>query len=127
MNQARQNRRFYWWSRGGSNSRPSHCERDALPAELRPHREGGVYSARRCTSITSAVKCFEDQARFDRFLISDLNRVTTDRSSIKGPLSAKSGLEALVLFGLFYLSCKSCSMSPNILSMLSSKSSPLLI
>ena len=28
---------FNWWSRGGSNSRPSHCERDALPAELRPH------------------------------------------------------------------------------------------
>ena len=27
-----------WWRRGGSNSRPSHCERDALPAELRPHR-----------------------------------------------------------------------------------------
>ncbi len=26
----------FWWSRGGSNSRPSHCERDALPAELRP-------------------------------------------------------------------------------------------
>ena len=26
-----------WWRRGGSNSRPSHCERDALPAELRPH------------------------------------------------------------------------------------------
>jgi hypothetical protein len=32
-----------WWRRGGSNSRPSHCERDALPAELRPH-EGGNYS-----------------------------------------------------------------------------------
>ena len=37
-----------WWRRGGSNSRPSHCERDALPAELRPHegrnysREGGI-------------------------------------------------------------------------------------
>ena len=28
---------FGWWRRGGSNSRPSHCERDALPAELRPH------------------------------------------------------------------------------------------
>src|SRR5450432_2322462 len=28
---------FIWWRRGGSNSRPSHCERDALPAELRPH------------------------------------------------------------------------------------------
>ena len=26
----------FWWRRGGSNSRPSHCERDALPAELRP-------------------------------------------------------------------------------------------
>lgn len=25
-----------WWSGGGSNSRPSHCERDALPAELPP-------------------------------------------------------------------------------------------
>ena len=32
-----------WWRRGGSNSRPSHCERDALPAELRPH-EGRNYS-----------------------------------------------------------------------------------
>ena len=28
---------LYWWSGGGSNSRPSHCERDALPAELPPH------------------------------------------------------------------------------------------
>ena len=26
------------WSGGGSNSRPSHCERDALPAELPPHK-----------------------------------------------------------------------------------------
>ena len=25
-----------WWRGGGSNSRPSHCERDALPAELPP-------------------------------------------------------------------------------------------
>ena len=29
-------RRRCWWSGGGSNSRPSHCERDALPAELPP-------------------------------------------------------------------------------------------
>src|SRR6266702_1833663 len=28
---------YSWWSGGGSNSRPSHCERDALPAELPPH------------------------------------------------------------------------------------------
>lgn len=27
----------YWWSGWGSNPRPSHCERDALPAELPPH------------------------------------------------------------------------------------------
>ena len=26
------------WSGRGSNPRPSHCERDALPAELPPHR-----------------------------------------------------------------------------------------
>src|SRR3954469_19595729 len=26
-----------WWSGRGSNPRPSHCERDALPAELPPH------------------------------------------------------------------------------------------
>jgi hypothetical protein len=25
-----------WWSRAGSNRRPPHCERGALPAELRP-------------------------------------------------------------------------------------------
>src|SRR5437867_11861619 len=28
----------YWWRRRGSNPRPPHCERGALPAELRPHR-----------------------------------------------------------------------------------------
>jgi hypothetical protein len=26
-----------WWRGGGSNSRPLHCERSALPAELPPH------------------------------------------------------------------------------------------
>ena len=43
-----------WWRGGGSNSRPSHCERDALPAELPPHcdrksskrRRGGGRGAR---------------------------------------------------------------------------------
>ena len=37
-----------WWRRGGSNSRPSHCERDALPAELRPHDSAGLYRNRGC-------------------------------------------------------------------------------
>ncbi len=31
-----------WWRGGGSNSRPSHCERDALPAELPPHCTGSL-------------------------------------------------------------------------------------
>src|SRR5690606_12657505 len=34
-----------WWSGGGSNSRPLHCERSALPAELPPHEGRGVYMA----------------------------------------------------------------------------------
>lgn len=29
-----------WWSQGGSNSRPRHCERRALPAELWPRGRG---------------------------------------------------------------------------------------
>ena len=29
--------RDFWWRGGGSNSRPPHCERGALPAELPPH------------------------------------------------------------------------------------------
>ena len=36
-----------WWRRGGSNSRPSHCERDALPAELRPRTEARILAAAR--------------------------------------------------------------------------------
>ncbi len=31
---------FVWWRGGGSNSRPPHCERGALPAELPPQRSG---------------------------------------------------------------------------------------
>src|SRR5712692_7434786 len=27
-----------WWSQAGSNRRPRHCERRAIPAELWPHR-----------------------------------------------------------------------------------------
>ena len=32
-----------WWRGGGSNSRPLHCERSALPAELPPHMRPAVY------------------------------------------------------------------------------------
>ena len=31
---------LHWWSRWGSNPRPQHCERCALPTELRPHTLG---------------------------------------------------------------------------------------
>src|ERR1700738_5715021 len=40
-----------WWSQAGSNRRPRHCERRALPAELWPHcgrprvSDGGQQSA----------------------------------------------------------------------------------
>ena len=36
-----------WWRGGGSNSRPSHCERDALPAELPPQRLRSLAEPRR--------------------------------------------------------------------------------
>ena len=55
-----------WWSRGGSNSRPSHCERDALPSELRPHdalasrvernRHDPAYQARRNGLVAVVVR-----------------------------------------------------------------------
>ncbi len=35
-----------WWSQGGSNSRPRHCERRALPAELWPHGCGCCFTRR---------------------------------------------------------------------------------
>ncbi len=37
--QRHQGRCWNWWSRRGSNPRPPHCERGALPAELLPHDE----------------------------------------------------------------------------------------
>ena len=43
-----------WWSGGESNSRPSHCERDALPTELPPHAEGKFYHRRRRRIIRPA-------------------------------------------------------------------------
>ncbi len=59
-------RRPDWWSRGGSNSRPSHCERDALPSELRPRdaiaspvetsRHDPAYQARRNGSVAVVVR-----------------------------------------------------------------------
>ena len=55
-----------WWSRGGSNSRPSHCERDALPSELRPrdaiaslverNRHHPAYQARHNGSVAVVVR-----------------------------------------------------------------------
>jgi hypothetical protein len=42
-----------WWRRRGSNPRPSHCERDALPAELRPRR--GKIIARWVSGVNSCL------------------------------------------------------------------------
>jgi site-specific DNA recombinase len=40
-----------WWSRRGSNPRPQHCERCALPTELRPHMAAELY--RDCADVSS--------------------------------------------------------------------------
>ena len=34
-----------WWSGRGSNPRPSHCERDALPTELPPHARAAILAS----------------------------------------------------------------------------------
>ena len=34
--------KFWWWRGGGSNSRPLHCERSALPAELPPRQRSEI-------------------------------------------------------------------------------------
>src|SRR5580692_1788154 len=43
-----------WWRRRGSNPRPSHCERDALPTELLPLKRARNISSKAasCQSIT---------------------------------------------------------------------------
>ena len=51
-----------WWRRGGSNSRPSHCERDALPAELRPQYSLPFQFAR--LYPTTAPPSMEETRRF---------------------------------------------------------------
>ena len=43
-----------WWRGGGSNSRPSHCERDALPAEL-PPQTAAHYSSRHSPDALVAI------------------------------------------------------------------------
>jgi hypothetical protein len=44
----------FWWRGGGSNSRPSHCERDALPAELPPHAHAFYYAR---SSFSGRTRC----------------------------------------------------------------------
>src|SRR5213082_3133877 len=42
-----------WWSGRGSNPRPSHCERDALPAELPPHARRAILASRSAMRLSS--------------------------------------------------------------------------
>ena len=57
---------FNWWELRGSNSRPSRCKRDALPAELNSHRVyERVYTllkiinqAKNCTIFIFLLKLF---------------------------------------------------------------------
>src|SRR5512140_2207085 len=52
-----------WWSRGGSNPRPPHCERGALPAELRPQRGSGKLARSRRVSTQKPVEGARCRAR----------------------------------------------------------------
>jgi YggT family protein len=58
-----------WWSQAGSNRRPRHCERRALPAELWPHRDrvevrrrpaiGAIYNPRQGQVKNGEIAVFE--------------------------------------------------------------------
>src|SRR5471030_1350686 len=52
-------RNWIWWTTGGSNPRPLHCERSALPTELVAHiHEQLQYNrCRACTSPDSFFEC----------------------------------------------------------------------
>src|SRR5664279_537215 len=62
-----------WWSQAGSNRRPRHCERRALPAELWPHRDrvekrdGGQQSAP--FTIRAKVKSRTAKSRFSEAFV----------------------------------------------------------
>src|SRR5438045_8698388 len=55
-----------WWSQAGSNRRPRHCERRALPAELWPRRDrpgrrptiGAIYLPRPCQVKNGEIAVF---------------------------------------------------------------------
>ena len=64
-----------WWRRWGSNPRPQHCERCALPTELRPHegvsRRQGVEKTTRPSSQRALARqlfiCLKITLVFDNF------------------------------------------------------------
>ena len=45
-----------WWSGRGSNPRPSHCERDALPTELPPHARRAILAPEGSPSNRDALR-----------------------------------------------------------------------
>ena len=72
---------FLWWALRGSNSRPSRCKRDALPAELSAHRVyGKLYT--RIKSINQAknypIYIFFDKLRINNYLYKRSKNGATD-------------------------------------------------
>jgi hypothetical protein len=53
-----------WWRGGGSNSRPPHCERGALPAELPPHAAQILTRSGRPMHVMGMPRCapFQEKA-----------------------------------------------------------------
>src|SRR5208283_2714650 len=68
-----------WWRRGGSNSRPSHCERDALPAELRPPLKWKYCTDKTISRKTQSDSCIESQCKLLLHLA--ISRVVKYRSN----------------------------------------------
>src|SRR3569623_2854965 len=96
---------FLWWSGGGSNSRPSHCERDALPAELPPQflprcppfgRTGRTFYHRSCWIATRSAEIARSYFEFLAFQLADeaLQRLALGRRQRFEPAADLTDLTA---------------------------------
>ena len=73
-----------WWRWGGSNSRPLHCERSALPSELHPHKGSRRVGWRRFPAV------FKRSSGYEGVSTQTRRRPGSPRSSgrrTKGPVS----------------------------------------
>jgi hypothetical protein len=80
-----------WWSRQGSNLRPSHCERDALPTELRPRTK---------TRITMSQKFWQASGSFFRRKRETRECRISRISTLTGAVAAESPVRSRFVVGI---------------------------